>query len=46
MNIEFDREPVLGDNDTYVKTKIKSYRDKINTNFPGKKKLHHTSVCY
>ena len=39
MNIEFDREPVLGDNDTYVKTKIKSYRDKINTNFPGKKIL-------
>ena len=25
-----------GDNDKYIKTKIKSYGDKINTNFQGK----------
>ena len=25
MNIKFDREPVYGDNDQYIKTKIKSY---------------------
>ena len=37
MNIKFDREPVYGDNDKYMKTKIKLYGDKINTNFQGKK---------
>ena len=25
LNIEFDREPVYGDNDKYIKTKIKMY---------------------
>ena len=37
MNIEFDCEPVYGDNDIYIKTKIKLYGDKVNTNFQGKK---------
>ena len=37
MNIEFDSKPVYSDNDKYVKTKIKSHRNKINTNFQGKK---------
>ena len=37
MNIKFDSEPVYGDNDKYIKIKIKSYGDKINTNFKGKK---------
>ena len=37
MNIKFDSEPVYGDNDKYMKTKIRLYRDKINTNFQGKK---------
>ena len=37
MNIELDSEPIYGDNDKYIKTKIKSYGDKINTNFQGKK---------
>ena len=37
MNIKFDSEPVYGDNDQNIKTKIKSYEDKINTNFQGKK---------
>ena len=32
-NIEFDKEPVYGDNDKYIKAKIKSHRDKVNTNF-------------
>ena len=32
-----DSEPVYGDNDKYIKIKIKSYEDKINTNFLGKK---------
>ena len=34
---EFDSEPVYGDSDKYIKIKIKIYRDKINTNFQGKK---------
>ena len=37
MNIVFDSEPVYGDNDKYIKTKIKLYGDKLNTNFQGKK---------
>ena len=36
-NIEFDSEPVYGDNDKYIKAKIKSYGDKVITNFQGKK---------
>ena len=37
MIIKFDSEPVYGDNDKYIMTKIKLYGDKINTNFQGKK---------
>ena len=37
MNIEFDRAPVYGDNNKYIKTKKKSHRDKVSTNFQGKK---------
>ena len=37
MNIEFDSEPVYGDNDKYIKTKMKMYEDRVNTNFQGKK---------
>ena len=40
MNIEFDSEPVYGDNDKYIKTKINSYGDTNldrNTNFQSKK---------
>ena len=37
MTIEFDSKPVYGDNDKYIKTKIKLYGDKVNTNFQGKK---------
>ena len=36
MKIEFDSEPVYGDVDKYLKTKIKVYQDKVNTNFQGK----------
>ena len=49
MNIEFDSEPVYGDNDKYIKTKIKIYGDKVNTNFMvekyQKKKLH-VNICH
>ena len=37
MNIEFDSEPGYGDGDKYIKTKIKMYKDRVNTNFQGKK---------
>ena len=33
MNMKSDSEPVYGDNDKYIKTKIKSYGDEIDTNF-------------
>ena len=37
MNIEFDSEPVYGDNDKYITTKIKSYGHKVKRNFQGNK---------
>ena len=37
INIVFDSELVSGDNDKYIKAKIKSYGDKTNTNFQGEK---------
>ena len=37
MNIKFDSEPVYDDIDKYIKTKIKLYENKVNTNFQGKK---------
>ena len=30
MDVEFDSEPVYGDNDKYIKTKIESCGDKVN----------------
>ena len=37
MDIELDSEPVNGDNDKHINTKIKSYGDKVNKNFQGNK---------
>ena len=37
LNIEFDSHPVYDDGDKYIKTKIKIYGDRVNTNFQGKK---------
>ena len=37
MYTKFDSEPVYGDNDEYIKTKIMIYGDKVSTNFQGKK---------
>ena len=39
LNIEFDSELVYGDVDKYIKTKIKMYGDRVNTNFKVKKYL-------
>ena len=49
MNIKFDSQPVYGDDDKYIKTNIKLYGDKVNTNFQDKnyqKKMHHISLCH
>ena len=35
--VEFDSDPVYGDKDKYINTKIKMYEDRVNTNFQGKK---------
>ena len=35
-------EPVYGNNYKFIKTQIKSYGDKINTNFQGKKMPEET----
>ena len=46
MNIEFESESVFGDNDKYIKTKIKMYGD---TNFMVKeyqKKKLHVNICH
>ena len=45
MNKEFDSDPVYGDNDKYIKTKIKMYEDRVNTNFQGKK-VHKENASY
>ena len=37
LNLEFDSEPVYGDVDKHIKTKIKMHGDRMNTNFQGKK---------
>ena len=37
MNIEFDSEPVYGDNDKYIKAKVNSYGDKGIKVFKAKK---------
>ena len=37
LNIEFGSEPVYGDVDKYIKTKVETYGDRVNTNFQGQK---------
>ena len=49
LNIKSDSEPVYGDNDKYIKTKIKIYDGNVNTNFQGKKyqkKMDHIGVSH
>ena len=45
MNIKFDNETVYGDNDKYIKTKIKVYGNNVNTNFQGKKVPKENASC-
>ena len=37
LTLKFDSEPIYGDVDKYIKTKIKTYGDRVNTNFHGQK---------
>ena len=37
MKTKFDSQPVYGDSDKYIEANIKSYGDKTNVNFQGKK---------
>ena len=37
MDIDFNTKPTYGDDDKYIKTKIKTYKDSITTNFYNKK---------
>ena len=48
LNVKFESKPIYGEDDIYIKAKIKSYQDKANTNFQGKKtpkeNLSHKSL--
>ena len=37
MDIDFNTKPTYGDDDKYIKTKIKTYEDNITANFYNKK---------
>ena len=45
LKTEFDSEPVYGDNDKYIKTKIKIYAGSMITNFQRKKILKEKAPC-
>ena len=45
LKIEFDSEPVYGDNDKYIKIKIKSYDGGFDTNSQGKKTTKGKTPC-
>ena len=47
LNVEFESKPIYGEDDKYIKAKIKSYKDKVNTNFQGKKtpKENSSDIC-
>ena len=45
LKIKFDSQPVYGDNDKYIKTKIKIYDGNVNTTFQGKGMPKQKSPC-
>ena len=45
MKISFESKPVYGDDDKYIKTKIKTYADSIITNFHNKKMPKEEAPC-
>ena len=46
MKIDFESKPVYGDDDKYIKTKIKIYGGSIITNFQTKKCLKNDGFSY
>ena len=47
MRIDFESKPIYGDNDKYIKTKLKIYAGSTVTNFHNKKyqqRMHHINV--
>ena len=45
MMIIFESKPIYGDDDKYIKTKIKMYADSIITNFHSKKMPKEKAPC-
>ena len=45
LNIDFGSKPVYGNDDKYIKTKIKIYADSIITNFHNKKMPKEKAPC-
>ena len=48
MKINFESKPVYGDDDKYIKTKIKIYAGSMISNFHNKKcpkKKYHAIAC-
>ena len=48
MSIDFDSKTTYGDDDKYIKAKIKTYEDSITTNFYDKKgsKKYQKKKCH
>ena len=44
LNIDFESKPVYGDDDKYIKTKIKIYAGSMITNFHDKKNAQRKST--
>ena len=45
LKIDFESKPVYGDDDKYIKTKIKIYVDDMITNFHNKKMPKEKARC-
>ena len=45
MRIDFESKPVCGDDDKYIKTKIKIYADNMITNFHNRKTPKEKETC-
>ena len=45
MKIDFESKPAFGDDDTYIKTKIKIYACSMITNFHNKRMPKETAPC-
>ena len=45
LRIDFESKPVYGDDDKYIKTKIKTYAGRMITNFHNKKMLKEKAPC-